>query len=405
MINWIKQNRFKTALLALLTALFIFLAATEQNKTESTTTYQSEITESVAQKKHSVKIFFSQYCPHCHKLDAFVKSDLLDKYPTVDFEMHDIGKTKERNLLKTMMSGAGLDPNRIGTPTMFIGEDYQIGFGSPETTGQEIIQKIDSNFFGETPVIAETCDKDEDKIDTFFGSISLKKSLPVLAVTLGLVDGFNPCAMWVLLYLISVIMTLNSKKKMWIVVGTFLVAEATLYHLFLNFWGEVAEYVLQTLSVGSLIIGTVALYWGITDMKQYFLKEDMSCKVGNIQSKNRTKNKIKSLVDAEITFMTIIGLIGLAFVINSMEFMCSAGIPATFSTALVKAGIDGVQRQLYYGLYNLFFMLDDLIVFALAIFAIDKYMTDKYMRICKLVGGAVLTVLGILMLFFPEYLR
>ena len=39
------------------------------------------------------------------------------------------------------------------------------------------------------------------------------------AAVIGLLDGFNPCAMWVLIYLISLASTIGDKRKMYIIVG------------------------------------------------------------------------------------------------------------------------------------------------------------------------------------------
>ncbi|MCT4575639.1 MAG: hypothetical protein N4A43_05275 [Alphaproteobacteria bacterium] len=412
MINWIKQNKFQSVVLAVLTALFIFLVTQNQATLLSSNNIeeQTSIQEVEQNSSQVVKIFESPYCPHCHDLKDFVESELKQKYPTVVFNSHDITKDVELARFKEHMMMAGHNPSRLGTPTIFINEETIIGFDNPQGVGKKIEEAIDKAFFSDeskkkTSSVESTPKPEElNQIETSFGVVSLDKSLPLLAITLGLVDGFNPCAMWVLIYLISIIMTMKDKKKMWLIVGTFVTAEAILYYILLNFWLS-AFLMVGAIRIVSLIIGIVAIYFGLMDLKQYFLKEDMICKVGNLESKNKTKNKIKSLAHAEITVATILSLIGLAFVVNSMEFMCSAGIPAVFSQVLANAGISGFMKQVYIILYDIFFMIDDFIVFGLAIFAIDKYVGDKYMRICKLIGGSILVILGVLMIFFPEYLK
>jgi glutaredoxin len=415
-LNWLKADKFRLIMLVILTSLFVYLANSNQGSLlNAETPMATEESSEQANSEDIVQVFHSPYCPHCIELKKFIKSDLRDKYPTVVFEMHDVTQDSERGAFTEALKTANLDPNTSGVPFVLINNEHLIGFRSPETTGETLINMIDRNFF--LGNISETCDDSENcdtptecshaeknEVETFFGSISLDRSLPVLAITLGLVDGFNPCAMWVLIYLISIIVTLKDKKKMWLIVGTFVTAEAILYYVLLNFWLS-AFLLVGAIRIITLMVGIVAIYFGSMDLKQYFLKEDMVCKVGNLKSKNRTKNKIKSLADAEITIATILGLIGLAFVVNSMEFMCSAGIPAVFSQVLANAGISGFMKQMYIILYDIFFMIDDFIVFGLAVFAIDKYVGDKYMRLCKLIGGGILVILGILMLFFPELLR
>jgi len=424
MINWIKNNKFRAVLLFVLTCIFVYMIKTSPNSvfTEEglNVSQQNVVVNSSApsevNSQNIVKIFYSPYCPHCHHLDNFIESNLKDKYPTVIFEKHNVLESSERDLFAKMMSDAGLDPTRLGTPTVFLGDDHIIGFRDAETTGKQLIKLIDKNFFDGSKeeskkksidnVLAQSSSAllNNGAVHTSFGDISLNQSLPVISIVLGLVDGFNPCAMWVLIYLISIIMTLQDRKKMFLIVGTFVTAEAIMYYLLLNFWLS-TFLLIGAIKIVTLIVGLVAIYFGLIDLKTYFTKEDMTCHVGNIESKNRTKNKIKSIVNAEITIATMLGLIGLAVVVNSMEFLCSAGIPAVFSQVLANAGISGFMKQMYIILYDFFFMIDDFIIFGLAVFAIDRYVGDKYMRISKLLGGAVLFILGIIMVFFPQYLQ
>jgi hypothetical protein len=115
--------------------------------------------------------------------------------------------------------------------------------------------------------------------------------------------------------------------------------------------------------------------------------------------------KIDRLVSAPLTFAIILSIIGLAFVVNSVEFVCSSAIPAVFTQVLALSGLSSLQHYLYILLYVFFFMLDDLVIFGMAAFAIGSGLGEKYAKYCKLVGGAIMTVLGLIMLFAPQLLR
>ncbi len=106
-----------------------------------------------------------------------------------------------------------------------------------------------------------------------------------------------------------------------------------------------------------------------------------------------------------LTITTIFGIIALAFVINSIEFACSSAIPAVFTQVLAVSNLSTWQYYAYILLYDLFFMLDDLIIFSLAAFAINTAIGEKYAKYCKLIGGVILFLLGIMLVFVPNLLR
>ena len=237
-----------------------------------------------------------------------------------------------------------------------------------------------------------------------FGHIDLlNTSLPVLAVILGLVDGFNPCAMWVLVFMITVIVDLKCRKKIWTIVGSFLFASGVLYYLFMTAWLNAFLFIGYIYWL-TLLIGVGALYAGIMSVHQ-FLTNKVECDVGDLQSRNKTKNKIKELAAAPLTIATFLGIVALAFTVNAIEFVCSAALPAIYTNILSLAGLSVLQYYLYILLYVLFFMLDDIVIFSMAALTVDRFVGDKYVKYCKLIGGAILITLGIMMIFFQQYLR
>ncbi len=233
---------------------------------------------------------------------------------------------------------------------------------------------------------------------------ALNYSLPALAVILGLVDGFNPCAMWVLVYLISLIAGLNDRRKIWILVGSFVAASGILYFLFMTAWLNVFLFIGYLRPV-TLIIGLFAIGVGLSDLKVFFsTKGDLACDIGNMDSKKKTMSRIRKLVLSPITIASLAGIVALAFVVNSIEFACSSGIPAVFTQVLALSGLPTWQYYAYILLYDFFFMLDDLLIFGLAALAINSDLGNKYAKHCKWIGGIVLLILGLIMVFAPNLL-
>ena len=228
-------------------------------------------------------------------------------------------------------------------------------------------------------------------------------SLPLLAVILGLVDGFNPCAMWVLVYLISLLMNLNDKRRLALIVGTFVFSSGVLYFLFMTAWLNAFLFLGYVRAV-TILVGAIALGGGVLSIKEFFdTKGAMVCKVTDAEGKKKISAQVKELVSAPLSWVTFAGIVFLAFTINSIEFVCSSAIPAVFTQILALSNLPTWQYYAYIGLYDLFFMLDDLLIFGSALLVLSNT-GEKYARYCKIIGGLVMLGLGLALLFAPNLL-
>jgi len=238
------------------------------------------------------------------------------------------------------------------------------------------------------------------------GQIPLAElSLPALAVLLGLADGFNPCAMWALVYLLSLLVTLRDRRKIRLLVGSFVLASGVLYFLFMTAWLNVF-LILGYLRPLTMAVGLGALVIGLCDLRSFAVSRGGPvCKVGGRGLKEKTMGRMERLVAAPLSLASFAGIIGLAFLVNSIEFACSAALPAIFTHALSLRELPTLSYYGYILLYDFFFMLDDLIIFTLAAVALETTMGSGYARYGKLIGGVVLVGLGLTMLFAPNLLR
>ena len=240
----------------------------------------------------------------------------------------------------------------------------------------------------------------------FIGEIDAKDfSLPTLAVILGLVDGLNPCAMWVLVYLISLVLTLKDRRQIWLIVGSFVFASGVLYFLFMTAWLNAylfMGYVRQlTLLVGffALWVGTVDIYESIKN------RGKLACEVGNSESKSKIMARIKKVALSPFSVGSFFAIIVLAFVVNSIEFLCSAALPAVFTYILSMSPFSTLQYYVYILLYVFFFMSHALLIFGTAAFAATSALGEKYAVYTKPIGGAIMLGIGIILIFFPSILR
>lgn len=370
-------------------------------------TYEQLNPSSLAPAHQQIAFFFHPQCPHCQQQKTFIPY-LQTKYPQMVWTFYDTSKPENASLLFTSLQQRGRSERAVGVPVTFIGPYVIDGFDTPATTGVQLEQAIQAVLHND-PTLFTAADGDRLSRGVtlpLVGRLDLVGySLPALAVILGLVDGFNPCAMWVLVYLISLIVNLGDRRKIWLLVGTFVLSSGILYFLFMTAWLN-AFLFLGYLRPLTLIIGLTALGAGILQIREYLTtRGELVCAIGDARSRQRTMNRIDQVVSAPLTLFTVFSMIILAFVVNSIEFACSAGLPALFTHTLALRDLPLLQYYGYLLLYDLFFMLDDLIIFSLAVLALDTGLGQRYARHCRIVSGVVLIGLGAIMVVRPDLLR
>ncbi|MHA1549958.1 MAG: glutaredoxin family protein, partial [Alphaproteobacteria bacterium] len=193
------------------------------------------------------------------------------------------------------------------------------------------------------------------------------------------------------------------RKKIWTIVGTFIAASGILYFLFMTVWFNAFQLMGQVIWVQRLL-GLGALYLAFVSLRDFW-RGKVECEVGNLKSKQKTRKRIQNIIDAPMNIALFFSIVALAFTVNAIEFACSLGLPAIFTGVLAQADLTQLGYYGYIALYDLFYMLDDVVIFSLAAIAVDKFVGDKYVKYCKLGGGIILIFLAALLLIAPEMLR
>jgi len=386
------QDRFRRYLIISLIILGIVIGFTSQGTSSPGEDFE-------------VYFFYLPGCPHCEEQEPFNKK--LENTYSINITRHDAATPAGSAILSEKLAELGIEDEpefpitiiRISENQVFISGWVSGGWESEETTGRAIEEALQQCLEGNCP--PPTGEEPGDGIDLpFIGPIDpADYSLPALAVILGLVDGFNPCAMWVLVYLISLIATLRDKKRIWLIVGSFVLASGVLYFLFMTVWFETYRQFIGHLMPVTIVIGLVALGGGILQIREFVkTKGAIVCEVTDEESRKKTMTRIQKIVASPITLGTIAGIIVLAFAVNSIEFACSFGIPAVFTRVLSLASLTTFQYYGYILLYVVVFMLDDLVIFGTAAFALTSNLGDRYAKYTRPVGGTILIILGALLL-------
>jgi len=229
-------------------------------------------------------------------------------------------------------------------------------------------------------------------------------SLPALTVLLAAVDGFNPCAMWVLVFLIGLLLGLKDEKRMWILGGAFLLATAIMYFAVMAAWLNLI-LLLGAVTWVRLAIGALAIGGGILFLRDYWTNPDAACRVTDPGRRQKIMSAFRSVVNKNQLVLAVAGIMALAVLVNFVELLCSAGIPAVYTQVLVLANLSAAAHYFYLGLYIAVFMLDDIAIFATAMIALRvSGLTGSYARFSHLIGGLVLLAIGAVMLLRPDLL-
>ncbi len=229
-------------------------------------------------------------------------------------------------------------------------------------------------------------------------------SLTALTIVFAAIDGFNPCAMWVLVFLIGLLLGLEDEKRMWLLGGAFLGATAVMYFAVMTAWLNLVLF-LGAISWLRIAIGLLALGGGFYFLREYWTKPEAVCHVTNPGRRQKIMAAFRAAVHHKQLLLSVVGIMALAVLVNLVELLCSAGIPAVYSQILAMNNLPPVANYAYVSLYIAIFMLDDVAIFATAMLALRVAgLTGKYARYSHLIGGVLLLVIGAVMLLRPELL-
>jgi glutaredoxin len=348
-----------------------------------------------------LEVFVRDGCPHCKEAKKFLPI-LAKQLPQLRIVVYSIDKNSiAMETLISRSKKAGVWPP--GVPTFIFGDLIHVGFKSAEDTGPELVAMLSretpSNIKAVTPL-------PKTKIDSqVLGQISVERlGLPIFTLVIGLLDGFNPCAMWVLLFLLSILVHLHDRKKMAMIAGTFVVVSGLVYYAFIAAWLNLFMYVGISTAVMRML-GGVALLIASLNIKEFFSKKvNFSLSIPQT-AKPGLYSQMRKIMNANALWLSLMGVIVLAIVVNFIELLCTAGFPALYTAILTQQELPLPMYYGYIGLYILGYILDDTVVVTLAVIALssEKLSIDAGQRL-KLISGSVMFILGLVMLFNPSWL-
>lgn len=237
------------------------------------------------------------------------------------------------------------------------------------------------------------------------GHVNWKRwGLPAFTILVGLVDGFNPCAMWVLLFLLSLLVNLRDRWKILAVAGTFVFISGAAYMAFMAAWLNVFQ-IIGLLRPAQILLGLLAVVVGTIHVKDFFaFKKGVSLSIPEA-AKPKLYERMRKVVMAETLLGAIVGASVLAVLVNIVELLCTAGLPAMYTGILTMQNLPAWENFLYLLLYIVAYMFDDSLMVGLVVVTLGKHrLQETGGRYLKLISGAVILALGVVMIVKPEWL-
>jgi len=335
-----------------------------------------------------IEVFTRAGCPHCAEAERFLTA-LERERPELHVVVRDV-VADPAALARLRAHASASGRTALGVPSFVVGGELIVGFAGPGTTGREIRRLL-----GQAPPA------DEDGVEVpLLGRVTARNwGLPAFTIVLGLLDGFNPCAMWVLLFVLSLLVNLHDRRKMLAIGGTFVVVSGAVYFAFMAAWLNVFLVLGHSRLVES-VLGGVALGIGVLNLKDAVaFGQGPSLSIPDT-AKPGIYARVRRIVYAERLGAALVGAVVLAALVNLVELLCTAGLPALYTHVLARQALPAWQHYAYLGLYDALYMLDDAVVLATAVITLERYkLGERGGRWLKLLSGVVMTGLGMLLLF------
>ena len=356
-----------------------------------------------------IEVFVREGCPHCAKAEEFL-AQLQKERPALSIVIRDVQKEPAAlDRLKELAERTGTATVRV--PAIYVGGQVIVGF-SPEAGTDALVRgALDGKRAGAQAGTAGTCEAEESlacpkgpggvaeeefAVTVFDRTITLADvGLPAFTLAMGLLDGFNPCSMWVLLLMISLLAPLNDRRRMLAIGGTFVLIQGVAYFVFMAAWLNM--FLLIGMSRGvTLVVAAIAIIAGLVNLKDFVaFGRGFSLSIPD-KAKPGIYSRMRGLLHAPTMAAAVFGAAVLAVLVQIVEFMCTSGFPALFTRILTLRDLPSASYYGYMLLYNAAYMLDDIVVLSIGVALLSRHrLQEREGRILKLISGLVMVGLGV----------
>lgn len=376
-----------------------------------------------------IEYYYGEECPVC-AITGPALDQIAAGHPGVRLEKHEVWHDDAgRDLLERRAEAYNVEVT--GVPVIFIGERTWIGFREG-STDQELVDAVEAcqeqgcadpaavdlpkgrsgltevgELCGSTEGGSLECgpQEQEQTLDVpLLGPVSLsEQSLFVSTALIALVDGVNPCSIWVLTVLIALTLNSGSRRRTVIVGITFITVTAAIYALFIA--GLFTVFTVVSFAPWiRVLVALVALFFAVINIKDYFFfKKGLSFTIADKDKPGIYRGMRKVMAQGDNLPALIGATAVLAAGVSLVEFGCTAGFPVLWTNILTTHGVGPGLFVALLLVYMLIYQLDEFIIFGTAVVTLRaSRLQETQGRVLKLVGGMLMLALALVMLFAPE---
>jgi glutaredoxin len=341
----------------------------------------------------SMDVYLRDGCPHCADAKAYLQQ-LQQRHPDLSIRYHEVGSDPQalRELLR-LSQQYGIE--QAGVPSFLICEAFYAGFAMAAGSDEWI----------ENQLLDPDANRQPYQVRTPLGEFSVDDiGLPAFTLALGLIDGFNPCAMWILLFLLSILVNIRSRRRIILIAGTFVVVSGMVYFAFMAAWLNLFLLIGFTRWL-QIVIGVLALLIGAVHIKDFVaFGQGVSLSISD-SVKPTLYARVRNIMHARSIWAALIAVTIVAIMVNMIELLCTAGLPAIYTQLLSLRPMTTAQYYGYLVLYNLAYIFDDALMVTITVFTMNRLkLQEKQGRWLKLISGLVIFTLGLILLTAPGML-
>lgn len=351
-------------------------------------------------KTIELHFFWSHRCPHCLQAEPVLQR-LEQSYPWLTVHRYDLVNNQENIKRYVNMAGAlGLTANAV--PGFIFCGQMLVGFDSADGIGKELESRLLNCLSS-----AGSAQLEQDTVNLpMLGEVHYQDfSLPVFTLLIAALDAFNPCAFFVLFFLLSLITHSRSRVRIALIGGTFVVFSGLMYFMFMAAWLNLF-LLTESLVFITAIAGIIAMIAGTINVKDYFFfKQGLSLSIPEA-AKPKIYQRMRNLTQAGHWPAMMAAAVVLAIAANSYELLCTAGLPMVYTRLLTLNELSTDQYYWYLGLYNFIYIIPLLLIVAgFTVTLGNKKLSEQEGRVLKLLSGAMMLGLGGILLFAPDLLN
>lgn len=371
----------------------------------------SAAAETPREKPTTVTLFWGDGCPHCEREKTFL-ADLARKHPALVVKDYEVWKDRQNAALyKRILAAAKI--KQAGVPGTVVGQSVFLGFSERSRKGIEdaVYRCLREGCPDGVGAVAGGAPAVEGGLAEavslpLLGAVDpARVSLPLFTLVIAGLDSFNPCAFFVLLFLLSLLVHARSRGRMLLIGGVFVFFSGLLYFLFMAAWLTVFMVVGRIAAI-TVAGGAIALLLGAVNVKDFFLfRQGVSLSIPE-SAKPKLFERMRGLLKAQSLPALLTGTVVLAAAANTYELLCTAGFPMIYTRVLTLHALPASRYYQYLVLYNIVYVVPlAVIVTVITVTLGARKLTEWQGRKLKLLSGLMMLALGAILIAKPALLN